>query len=106
MDIPRRPEVLRWARARARLDVETLAKRIGTSPARVSGWESDGGIRPKQVEKLARVTARSDRRIARGARGGTEEQSEDPDRLPGSRCALRPDVCDAPRCGPRFVFEK
>ena len=56
MDIPLRPEVLRWARERARLDVETLAKRLGTSPARVSGWESDGRIRPKQVEKLARVT--------------------------------------------------
>jgi transcriptional regulator with XRE-family HTH domain len=56
MDIPLRPEVLRWARERARLDVETLAKRLGTSPARVSGWESDGSIRPKQVEKLARVT--------------------------------------------------
>jgi Zn-dependent peptidase ImmA (M78 family) len=56
MDIPLRPEVLRWARERARLDVETLAKRLGTSPARVSGWERDGRIRPKQVEKLARVT--------------------------------------------------
>jgi len=56
MDIALRPEVLRWARERARLDVETLAKRIGTSPARVVSWESDGHIRPKQVEKLARVT--------------------------------------------------
>jgi Zn-dependent peptidase ImmA (M78 family) len=56
MDIPLRPEVLRWARERARLDVETLAKRVGTSPARVESWESDGRIRPKQVEKLARVT--------------------------------------------------
>lgn len=56
MDIPLRPEVLRWARERARLDVETLAKRIGTSAARVLSWESDGRIRPKQVEKLARVT--------------------------------------------------
>jgi Zn-dependent peptidase ImmA (M78 family) len=56
MDIPLRPEVLRWARERARLDVEALAKRLGTSQARVSGWESDGLIRPKQVEKLARVT--------------------------------------------------
>lgn len=56
MDIPLRPEVLRWARERARLDVETLAKRLGTSPARVESWESDGRIRPKQVEKLARAT--------------------------------------------------
>ena len=56
MDIPLRPEVLRWARERARLDVETLANRIGTSPARVESWESDGRIRPKQVEKLARAT--------------------------------------------------
>jgi len=56
MDIPLRPEVLRWARERARLDVETLAKRLGISPPRVSTWESDGRIRPKQVEKLARVT--------------------------------------------------
>jgi len=56
MDIPLRPEVLRWARKRARLDVETLAKRLGTSLARVESWEGDGRIRPKQVEKLARVT--------------------------------------------------
>jgi transcriptional regulator with XRE-family HTH domain len=56
MHTPLRPEVLRWARERARLDVETLAKRLGTSPARVSSCESDGRIRPKQVDKLARVT--------------------------------------------------
>jgi Zn-dependent peptidase ImmA (M78 family)/transcriptional regulator with XRE-family HTH domain len=56
MDIPLRPDVLRWARERARLDVQTLAKKVGTSPARVASWESDGRIRPKQVEKLARAT--------------------------------------------------
>lgn len=56
MDITLRPEVLRWARERAQLDVETLAKKIGTSASRVRSWEADGRIRPKRVEKLARVT--------------------------------------------------
>lgn len=56
MDVTLRPDVLRWARERARLDVETLAKKIGTSATRVRSWEADGRIRPKRVEKLARVT--------------------------------------------------
>jgi Zn-dependent peptidase ImmA (M78 family) len=56
MDILLRPDVLRWARERARLDVDTVAKRLGTSAIRVRTWESDGRIRPKQVEKLARAT--------------------------------------------------
>jgi Zn-dependent peptidase ImmA (M78 family) len=56
MDVTLRPDVLRWARERAGLDVETLAKKIGTSAFRVRSWEADGRIRPKRVEKLARVT--------------------------------------------------
>jgi len=56
MDITLQPAVLRWARERGRLEVETLARRIGTSAARVLSWEADGRIRPKQVEKLARAT--------------------------------------------------
>src|SRR5258706_144056 len=56
MDISLQPEVLRWARERAGLDVDTVARKAGTSPERVRSWESDGRIRPKQVEKLARAT--------------------------------------------------
>lgn len=56
MDITLQPAVLQWARERAKLDIETLARKIGTSASRVRGWERDGRIRPKQVEKVARAT--------------------------------------------------
>lgn len=36
--------------------MDTVARKIGTSPARVRSWEADGSIRPKQAEKLARAT--------------------------------------------------
>lgn len=39
MDMPLRPEMLRWAQERVRLDVETLAKRIGASPSGVQRCE-------------------------------------------------------------------
>lgn len=56
MQIVLHPEVLRWARMRARLEPDALARKLGTSLARVLRWEDDGAISPKQVEKLARAT--------------------------------------------------
>ena len=32
------PDVLRWARQRARYDSDTLARKIGVKPERVSEW--------------------------------------------------------------------
>jgi len=50
------PEVLRWARERARIEVEDLAKKIPTKPKSVAEWERTGRISRNQAEKLARST--------------------------------------------------
>ena len=47
------PEVLRWARERAGLDVAALAKKMSTSPERVEEWEKTGTLTFAQVDKLA-----------------------------------------------------
>ena len=50
------PEVLRWARERAGLSQEELAKKIPVKVARVTGWEETGRISIAQADKLAAKT--------------------------------------------------
>ena len=49
------PAVLKWARERAGLSVEALARNF-TRPEKVASWESDGKLTFKQAEKLAAKT--------------------------------------------------
>lgn len=50
------PAVLKWARERAGLSDEKLAKKIGIRPERISAWEESGVIKLAQAEKLAKAT--------------------------------------------------
>jgi len=50
------PEVLRWARERAGLDEQGLAKKMNVKPERVAEWESTGRITFKQIGRLAQHT--------------------------------------------------
>lgn len=50
------PQVLRWARNKAGLSEETLAKRVGVQLGLVKEWESSGSIPIGLVEKLAKIT--------------------------------------------------
>ena len=50
------PKVLRWARERASIKVEDLAKKVHTSPQNVEKWERTGRISRNQAENLARST--------------------------------------------------
>lgn len=50
------PDVLRWARERADLEIADLAKKIPTKPGRVEEWEITGWISRNHAEKLARST--------------------------------------------------
>lgn len=54
--VPINPQLLRWARRRAGLSIEDLARKLQLQPARVGEWES-GAARPSwpQAQKLARV---------------------------------------------------
>lgn len=56
LEIRLEPEVLRWARERAGLAHESLAKKLGTKPERVREWETSGQITVSQADKLARHT--------------------------------------------------
>ena len=57
LQITLQPEVLRWARERAKLQPEELAKKMGVKrPERVLKWEDDGVISVAQVDKLAKCT--------------------------------------------------
>lgn len=56
LDLELQPAVLRWARERAGLTAETLAKKVGTRPERVREWETNGQITMAQVDKLAHHT--------------------------------------------------
>jgi Zn-dependent peptidase ImmA (M78 family) len=56
MKIRLQPEVLRWARERARLDIPTLAEKLGVKPERVEQWEQSGELTFAQAENLARAT--------------------------------------------------
>ena len=47
------PEVLRWARERAGLSPEQLAKKMNVKPERVSEWEITGKISIAQADRLA-----------------------------------------------------
>ncbi len=54
------PSVIKWARERARLDLETAAKRIGRPEDDITAWE-DGSLRPSlpQARKASEVYKRS-----------------------------------------------
>jgi len=56
MKISLQPTLLRWARERAGLSVEVLAKKMSVKPERVTGWEESGELTFKQAQKLADVT--------------------------------------------------
>ena len=56
MDITLQPQVLRWARERAALDEEVLARKVGTKSERVVDWEQTGHLSFSQAQKLARAT--------------------------------------------------
>jgi len=56
MTLEFQPEVLQWARKRARLDVAALAKKMGLIEDRVEEWEKSGELTFKQAEKLAQKT--------------------------------------------------
>lgn len=57
--IPVQPDVLRWARETAGLDISTAAARIGVKLERVEAWE-DGSLDPtiKQIRAMADVYVR------------------------------------------------
>ena len=57
LQITLQPDVLRWARERAKLQPEELAKKMGVKRhERVLKWERDGLISVAQVDKLAKHT--------------------------------------------------
>src|SRR5438105_2938712 len=58
MNLTLKPNVLRWARERAGLDAEALAKKVGGSVTadRVKEWEHTGQLTFTQTKKLAHVT--------------------------------------------------
>ena len=57
LQITLQPEVLRWARERAKLQPEELAQKMGVKlPDRVLKWEKDGAISVAQVDRLAKCT--------------------------------------------------
>ena len=57
LQITLQPDVLRWARERAKLQPDELAKKMGVKqPERVLKWERDGEISVAQVDKLAKYT--------------------------------------------------
>ena len=50
------PGVLRWARERADLNSEELARKVQVKPERVLDWERSGEITMSQAQRLARAT--------------------------------------------------
>ena len=54
--IPLQPTVLRWARERANLSQEILAKHLAVKPERIADWERTGNISMRQADKLAQKT--------------------------------------------------
>lgn len=56
MKVALQPRILQWARDRAGLEVEALARKVGTKPERVEAWEEAGELTYKQAEKLAKAT--------------------------------------------------
>ena len=57
LQITLQPDVLRWARERAKLQPEELARKMGVKRhERVLEWERDGVISVAQIDKLAKCT--------------------------------------------------
>ena len=56
MQIALQSHVLRWARERAGLTEEMLAKKVGTKPERVADWERTGQLKFTQAQKVAKAT--------------------------------------------------
>ena len=56
MQIHLEPNVLRWARERARLQPEELARKVQVKPERVLEWEDSGRISVAQADRLAHHT--------------------------------------------------
>jgi len=56
LDIELNPSVLRWARARARLDIGPLARKLDVAEDVVRDWESSGRITFSRAERLATAT--------------------------------------------------
>jgi len=56
MTIELQPQLLEWARLRARLEEEALAEKMGVTAKKVVEWEETGRLTLKQAEKLAHVT--------------------------------------------------
>ena len=51
-----RPNMLVWARERAGLRIDELARKVSVKPERVQDWERSGGITMPQAERLAKAT--------------------------------------------------
>jgi Helix-turn-helix. len=56
MNVALEPSVLRWARERAGLSEDALAKKVGAKPERVLEWERTGRLGFAQAEKVAKAT--------------------------------------------------
>jgi len=56
MSLHLHPEVLQWARYRARLSEADLAKKMTLKEERVENWEENGLLTLKQAQKLAKAT--------------------------------------------------
>lgn len=54
--IPLQPKVLRWARERAGLEVDHLAKKMDVKPDQIQDWEKSGQISFARINKLAKKT--------------------------------------------------
>ena len=50
------PDVLLWARQRAKLSADDLARKVSVKPERVLAWERSGDISMSQAQNLARAT--------------------------------------------------
>ncbi len=82
-----KPDILAWARETAGLDVETAAKRIGTSVARITTWEDVGTEdlpTVKQLRKMAIVYRRPLSVFYLQMRPHTFQVLRDYRRLPGT----------------------
>ncbi len=56
MSLHLQPEVLQWARYRARLSETDLAKKMTLKKERVKDWEKNGKLTLKQAQRLAKKT--------------------------------------------------
>lgn len=56
MELTLQPSLLQWARERARLTKDALAKRMGLKPERVDEWEDSGRIKAEWAQRLADKT--------------------------------------------------